>query len=609
MALEIHPRRPQGLDEVAALLAPEPVHDALGRDAADIGHRRQGLHVRRHQGVQTAELTGQHLPRLLPHLPDAEGKEQPGKVVFLGALNGGNEIIRTLLAHPLQIGHVLRLEGVEVAGAFHQTGIDQTFHHRRAKALDVHGVPAGKVGQVAQQLGRALRAGAADVSPVLVPGHGSPAHRTDGGQQIGLRPLGAPVLQHRYNFRDDLPRLLHQHRVPNADVFLGNEILVMQGSVGDGGTRQTDRLHHRLGGQHAGAPHLHHDIHHFGGFLLRRILVGRRPAGEFGRGAQNGPLGEVVDLHHRAVDVKGILFPAVADGGDPLAHLFDGGAGLMGNDLEMLAFQILQGFGVGAEGLALRQLDVEDLDIQFAGGGDPGVVLPQRTGGGVAGVGKEGLALHLQLGVEGFKNLLGHIDLPPDDEPGQRLGKAQGDGADGAQIFRHVLSHPAVAPGGAPDKHAVFILQRHRKAVHLGLHVVFHPIGQGLFHPLAELAQLLQGEDVLQALQRHRMLHLRKAVGHRAPHPAGGRIGGVQLRVFGLQLLQAAELMVKVVVAHLGGVQHIILVVGFLKLLTQGQNLLFLVHIAPPLGMFLSSWAAAGTKGHKAQSPAVRPGY
>ena len=34
----------------------------------------------------------------------------------------------------------------------HQPRVHQVLHHRDAQALDVHGVPAGEVGQIAQQL-------------------------------------------------------------------------------------------------------------------------------------------------------------------------------------------------------------------------------------------------------------------------------------------------------------------------------------------------------------------------------------------------------------------------------------------------------------------------
>ena len=44
-------------------------------------------------------------------------------------------------------------------------------------------------------------------------------------------------------------------------------------------------------------------------------------------------------------------------------------------------------------------------------------------------------------------------------------GVHHGDGANGLQILCHILTHPAVSSGGAPDKLAIQILQSHRQTV------------------------------------------------------------------------------------------------------------------------------------------------
>ena len=137
--------------------------------------------------------------------------------------------------------------------------------------------------QVAQQLGGALRPGATDVGAVLIPGHRRAAHRADRGQQIGLRSPGPLLFYHRYDLRDDLSRLLDHHGVPDADILFSDEILVVKGGVGHRSTRQTDRGNYRLRRQHAGPAHLDHDVLHQAFLLLRRILIGRRPAGKFRR--------------------------------------------------------------------------------------------------------------------------------------------------------------------------------------------------------------------------------------------------------------------------------------------------------------------------------------
>ena len=166
----------------------------------------------------------------------------------------------------------------------------------------------------------------------------------------------------------------------------------------------------------------------------------------------------------------------------------------MGNDLEVLGSQIFQCLRVGGERAALRQLEVEHSDVQPPLGGDLGVKLAERAGGGVAGVGHEGLALDLTAGVDLLEHAAGHVNLAPDDKTGQLLRQRHGDGADGAEVLRHVLAHLSVAPGRTTDEHAVTVLQRHGQAVNLGLDAVYRALQR---HFLQKAADLIVVEYVL----------------------------------------------------------------------------------------------------------------
>ena len=176
-----------------------------------------------------------------------------------------------------------------------------------------------------------------------------------------------------------------------------------------------------------------------------------------------------------------------------------------------------------------------------------------------------------------MEHLLGHIDLPPDNELAGGVRDAQGDGLHRPQVFGHVLPHLAVPPGGPPDKQAVFILQGHGQTVHLGLHVVYR-VGGHTLHPLVELAQLVVVKYVLEGLQGHLVDHLGEGLQGFSSHPLGGGIGGDELGVRPLQLLQPAELVVVVVVRHAGVILYIVLVVGLLQLPAKGLDLLLNVH-------------------------------
>ena len=264
----------------------EPVQQALGGNGADVGDGGKGLGVGRHEGVQGAKMGREHLSSLLPHLPDAEGKEEPPQTGRFGLLNGGDQVFGALFAHALQLLHILHLQVVEVARALHQPRSHQSLHYSGAEVLDIHGIPAGEVHQMAQPLGGTLRTGAANVGAVLVPCHRRSADRACGGQEIRFGPLRAFLLEHRDDLRDDLPRLLDQHCVANADILFGDKILVVQGGVGDGGACKANRLYNCLGRKHPGPANLDHNVLHHALLLLRRILEGGGPAGKFRGGTQ-----------------------------------------------------------------------------------------------------------------------------------------------------------------------------------------------------------------------------------------------------------------------------------------------------------------------------------
>ena len=249
----------------------------------------------------------------------------------------------------------------------------------------------------------------------------------------------------------------------------------------------------------------------------------------------------------------------------------------MGDHTEVLTGQIIDGLGVGGKLPALRQLQIENGDVQAALGGDFGIQLPQGAGGGVAGIGHQGLSLDLTLSVDLLEHLAGHIDLTPDDKAGQLFRQHHGNGADGAQILRHVLPYPAVTPGGAADKDAVTVLQRHRETVHLGLYTVFR-LRQCIPETVKELPHLVSVEYILQTLQRHGMLHRFKLTESRAAHALGGRIGCDLLRVLPLQILQTTQHMVIFIIRNGRCVLHVVAVAVFIQLIAQAFHFLLIVH-------------------------------
>lgn len=109
--------------------------------------------------------------------------------------------------------------------------------------------------------------------------------------------------------------------------------------------------------------------------------------------------------------------------------------------------QQVVGVGEAVDGEALAGADAVDDHVQRAGGGDPGVLLAQGAGGGVARVGEGLLAGFDEAGVELLELLHREEDLAADLHQGGEVVAVQplGDVRDGADVGGDVLADAAVA--------------------------------------------------------------------------------------------------------------------------------------------------------------------
>ena len=525
----------------------------------------------------------EHLARLGAHLADAEGAEQPREAGGLALFNGVHQVLGGFFAHAVELRHILRAQVVDAGGRGEQPGGDQRLGHRRAQALDVHRLAAGEVDDVAQALGGAFGTGAAHRDAVLVPHDGRAALRAAVGQAEGDGALGALGFHDLQHLGDDLPGLADEHGVSDADVELVDEVLVVQRGVRHRGAGQAHGLDDGLGREHARAAHLHGDVPHDALLHLGGIFIGHGPARRLGRAAELSALGEGVDLDDRAVDAVGEGVPPLADGVYPRAALGHAAAGRVRHHGEAVALQGVQRLDVRGEFAALGALDVENDDVQLARGGHFGVLLAHGAGGGVARVGEELLAALRALFVQLVEHGVGHVHLAADYEPlREAAAKLLRQAAHSAQVFRHVLASDAVPARRAADENAVFILEGHGEAVDFRLDAVFAPLRQGGGHALVEGGELLEGEHVRQALERHLVLHGGEAALRRAAHALAGGVGVVKLGVGGLQLLQAAHQRVVLKVGDDRRVLVVIMAVVFKYFGPEGLYLAFCVHVIAP---------------------------
>ena len=220
--------------------------------------------------------------RLLSHLTDAEGVKQALQSPLFAGSDGLYRVPGGFLPHPLQFRQLILGQKVQVCWSSYQPFVYELAHNCWAHAIDIHGIPAGKMSQVPMELGRTFRAGTPQGGAVLIPDHRRAAHRTSIRQTVGPGTLRPEFLANLHHLGNDLTSLLEHHGVAHADVLLINKILVVESGVSDGGSRQTHRFHHHFWCEYTCPANLNHNVQHPAGPALRRILIGNGPTRTFG---------------------------------------------------------------------------------------------------------------------------------------------------------------------------------------------------------------------------------------------------------------------------------------------------------------------------------------
>ena len=421
-----------------------------------------------------------------------------------------------------------------------------------AEVLDVEAAARRQELHPAAQLARAVAGvGAAPVGVVLLRrGQARAAFRAQ--RRVDELALGAVAHlgDRAENLGDDVAGLADGHPVADEHALARDLRRVVQRGhfhrrAGDG-----DRAHHGVRRRPAGAADGHADVEQLRGDLLRRVLVRDRPPRRPRRRAEGPLLPQVIDLDHQAVHLVFRIVAVLA----PVQHLLDDVVGRfhapgVRRDVEAPRRQRQVGVVLAGRAPALDVPDAVADHGQRALGGLGGVLLPQRPGGRVAGVGEDALPGGGALGVEVPELLDGDVDLAADLQDLRhrvviRCGELVRDVGDGAGVGGDVLPHPAVAAGRRADEAAVFVDQVDGQAVDLQLGQV--GARRGARQPVAQFRFV---EDVVQAVQALQVLHRFEgdAVGRRVDAGADLLRRAVrhgELRVRRLQVLEAAEQLV-----------------------------------------------------------------
>src|SRR6267154_191179 len=221
-------------------------------------------------------------------------------------------------------------------------------------------------------------------------------------------------------------------------------------------------------------------------------------------------------------------------------------------------------------------------EFQSAARGDGGVEHADRAGGGVARIHENFAAAFFLLTVHGFEGFAGHQDFAADFEAGGEFEFFQGgeinpqwDGANGFHVGRNVFASASIAASDAARESAVDVLQRNAEAVEFVLgDVLDFFAAAALAHAAVEIGQGLVGKSVVQAEHGAGVLDGLEAFAGSGAYADGGRIGRDEVRMRGLEFLEAVHQAIVGGVGNFRLVQHVVEIFVMAQLVAQGFDLL-----------------------------------
>jgi hypothetical protein len=414
------------------------------------------------------------------------------------------------------------------------------------------------------------------------------------GHRRALLGLGH-VRRGRQDLRDDVAGAQDDDVLAGTDVLADDVLLVVERGQLHRDAADVDWLEHGERVQVAEPPDVPLHVVQARDRGRGRELPGDRPAGVAPHDAEAALEREVVDLDDAAVDLEVELAAALLPGqalGDDLVLAVEQGNVVV--DAQAVVLQPHQRVVVAGEADALGDADAVAPHRQRALGGELGIELADRAGGGVTRVHERRQALLGAALVERGEVAERHVDLAADLDQRRRVVDAQRDRRNRAQVVGDILADLAVAARGPAHEHPVAVQQRDRQPVDLRLgHElearVLDPLAREVVaHPLDPGAQLLLAARVGQREHRLLVRDLGQVGDGLAARSLRGRVGREQLGVLGLDRAQLVEQRVVLVVGDLGVVEDVVAVAVVAQLVAQLRGTL--LH-----GAHLTSLAAGAS--------------
>src|SRR5260221_7889775 len=342
-----------------------------------------------------------------------------------------------------------------------------------AEAIDIESAARDKMLQPFDSLGSTDQsAGAAPGDLGFLADGMATADWANLGKNVGRCAMRPVCIDHFNNLRNDIASPLYHHLVADPDILAGDFVFIMQGGACDHDTTDGDRFEIGNRRQDAGTPHLDDDVVERGDGALGGKFVRDGPARCPANEAKAGLPIAAINLVDGPVDIIGKISTIAGKRiikGHHTIEIF--GDFLARIDGKPPSVQLLQEsvMAIRLMGPILDFAKSIGEELQRTASGDLGIKLPHTAGGGIAGIGKDGIAGFLAFSIQTGEALARHIDLTADLDQRRVAAafEALRDAGDMAQIGGDVFADTAIAPGGALHKNTRLIAQIGAQALDL----------------------------------------------------------------------------------------------------------------------------------------------
>ena len=503
-------------------------------------------------------------------MADVERHEEAVERTLPRRSDAGEEVLDATLLEAVEREQVLpsRVEAEDVGEVGDESALDEQLDGLLPEPLDVERAARREVRDRLEQPVRTVDVLAQVVRLALRADERLRAERAVGGHPPAPRSARALRDDGPDDLGDDVAGTADDDGVPHPDVLGVHLDLVVERRMGDRRPGDEHRFEH---GERRDLPRPA-DVHLDGEqprlLLDRRHLVGDRPPGSPRGPAEACLLREVVDLDDDAVRLVGeavALLRRALDLRPDRIDALDGDR--LRRDRESRLREPTQRLAVRGDRQPVDRTQAVDPERERSCRGHARVLLPQRTGGGVARVHERGLAGLDPGRVHAAERVERQMHLPPDLE--QRGGRGHVQPVrhvrDGEDLRGDVLPGGAITTGGGDGEHTVPVDEVDRDAVDLALaHVAdgHRVVTEAAADARGPRLDLLAVERVVERQHRHQMLDGReRGVDGRADLTGRRSVAG-EVGMARLEVLELSQFGVERRVRHRRFGQHVVAVAG-----------------------------------------------